>query len=413
MSLEAKLFYIDNDNSCSYEQLIARLNNTDRVITNLYRFNQLDFFVNLMAGIVADLDMVLLDNDFSESEVRSLCGSPYEINSICIPKLNLIGEVDLVERILNSSSKLKLFTSGTTGLPKSVVHSVAALTRNVKCDERFRGNTWGFAFNSTHMAGIQVFFQALINRNTIVNIFAKSKEQVYKSIEMFGITHISATPTFFRLLIPSPKSYPTVNQITFGGEKSDSFLHQKVRNIFPKASIRNVYASTEAGALFASKDDIFSIPENIKEKIRIVDGELFIHKTLLGTSSLFNDQYTWYGTGDKVEFLDDNLQHFRIVGRNSEMINVGGYKVNPNEVESRLREMSGIVESKVYGIPNSVLGNILCVDIVRSDSSITEVVIRNFLSETLQPYKVPRRVFFVNAISLSRTGKIERKNYEK
>ena len=407
------MFYIDTHKSCSYQELIVRLNNTDRVITNYYKFDQLDFFVNLLAGIVSGVDMVLLDSDFSEQEVESLHGSPYEETSIFIPRLSLTGNRDLVERVMKSPTKIKLFTSGTTGLPKAVEHSIFSLTRNVKQEERFRGAIWGFAYNPTHMAGIQVFFQALINCNTLVNIFELSKEHVYQSIEMFEITHISATPTFYRLLVPSLKPYPIVKHITFGGEKSDIILHQKVSEVFPEAKIRNVYALTEAGALFASKNDGFLIPDNIKEKIRFVEGELFIHKSLLGSSPSLDDGNPWYGTGDMVEFIDEGQQYFRILARNSEMINIGGYKVNPNEVEGVLRNMDGVRESKVYGVPNSVLGNILCADVVITETSIKESDIRRFLSDYLQNYKVPRKIFFKSTISLSRTGKMERRNVER
>ena len=406
------MFYADLHQSCSYSELINRLNATDKVVSNLYRFKELDFFVNLLSGLASGVDMVLLDNDFSAEEVEKVSGATYKENQIAISSLNLKGAEDLIQRVRTSSSHISLFTSGTTGVPKTIEHSVESITRNIKSDDRFRGNVWGFAYNPTHMAGIQVFFQAFFNGNTLVNIFGLGKQDILKSIEKFGISHISATPTFYRLLVPSSTTFPTVKQITFGGEKSDKALHQKVAEIFPEAKIRNVYASTEAGALFASKDDGLVIPEAMKEKIRIEEGELLIHKSLLGKASAFNDENAWYASGDMIEFLDEQEQVFRILARKSEMINVGGYKVNPNEVEAALRSMEGIQESKVYGMPNSVLGNILCADIVKADEAITEPDIKKFLASSLQSFKVPRKIFFKDAIALSRTGKIDRKNAE-
>jgi acyl-coenzyme A synthetase/AMP-(fatty) acid ligase len=406
------LFYADLHQSCSYSELIKKLNSTEKVVSNLYQYNEFDFFVNFLGGLLSSVDMVLLDNDFSAEEVEKVSGSPYKEIVCSISALELVDLDDLLVRVRKSSSKVCLFTSGTTGVPKTIEHSVESITRNIKSDNRFKESVWGFAFNPTHMAGIQVFFQAILNGNALVNIFGSSKQDIFKLIELYGISHISATPTFYRLLVPSEKAFPTVKQITFGGEKSDKLLHQKVSEVFPDAKIRNVYASTEAGALFASRDDGFVIPIGLTDKIKIEDGELIIHKSLLGNSSVFSHENPWYATGDMVEILNEQKQIFRIISRKSEIINVGGYKVNPNEVEMVLRSMKGIQESRVYGIPNSVLGNILCVDVVKSDQAVTESDIKNFLVSSLQSFKVPRRVFFKDTIALSRTGKIDRKNDE-
>jgi acyl-coenzyme A synthetase/AMP-(fatty) acid ligase len=407
------MFYIDQYQTCSFAELINRLNAIDKVVPNLHRFNVLDYFINLIAGVASGVDLVLLDNDFSLDEIEHLTGRTYKESEVLIPMLKLENFQDLVQRVINSPSTISLFTSGTTGKPKIINHSLDSLTRNIKIDKRFSGNVWGFAYNPTHMAGLQVFFQAFFNGNTIVNIFGLAKQDIFRSIKQYSITNISASPTFYRLLLPTIEIYLTVNQITFGGEKSDKLLHQKVQSVFPNAKIRNVYASTEAGALFASKDDSFVIPEEIKDKITVKDGELLIHLSLLGNIGEIHLGNPWYATGDLIEYTDENQLEFRILARKNEMINVGGYKVNPDEVESALRRMSGVKDCKVYGVPNSVLGNILCADIVLVDEIITEPDIKKFLASSVQNYKVPRKIFFKKSIPISRNGKIERKNANK
>lgn len=404
------MFYADLNQLCTYSSLISKINSTDKVISNLYRFTILEFYVNLLSGLAAGVDIVLLDNDFSSEEIEMLTGSKYDEKISPILSLKIVDLDDLICRVRSSSSKLTMFTSGTTGVPKMIEHSVESLTRNIKSDNRFNENVWGLAYNPTHMAGIQVFFQALFNKNTLVNIFGLSKQDIFDSIEKFSISHISATPTFFRLLVPSVSVFRTVKQLTFGGEKSEKAFHLKVLKIFPEAKIRNVYASTEAGTLFASTGDGFMIPEGIKEMVKIENGELYIHRSLLGKSNSFHDDMVWYASGDMVEFLDEDKQIFRILSRRSEMINVGGYKINPNEVESAIRNIDGIKESRVYGIPNSVLGNVLCADVVTLNKALSETDIKKFLTACLQSFKVPRKIFFKEEITISRTGKIERKN---
>lgn len=403
-------FYKDLNKSISYVELITRLNNTRKVVTNLYRYDSLDFFVNLLGGLLSNLDMVLLDNDFSNDELEKVCGSLYKEEKVEIKPLNLFNVQDLIQKIRKSNSRILLYTSGTTGFPKLIEHSVESITLNIKTDDRFKGNIWAFAYNPSHMAGIQVFFQAFLNENCLVNIFGLSKLNIFRLIDEMKISHISATPSFYRLLLPTESIFKTVKQITFGGEKSDKNLHQKMLAIFPMAKVINVYASTEAGALLGSKDDGFIIPLRLKDRIKIEDGELFIHKSLIGKDGQLHDGENWYATGDIVEFLDVFEGVFRILGRKSEIINIGGYKVNPNEVEEVIRSIVGINETKVYGIPNSVLGNIIVADIVREDVSITESEIKNYLSTKLQSFKIPRRLYFKDKISMSRTGKLDRKN---
>ena len=110
------------------------------------------------------------------------------------------------------------------------------------------------------------------------------RAEVYSKIERYQVTHISATPTFYRLLLPFEQSYPSVQRVTLGGEKSDNHLYENIHKIFPEAKINNVYASTEAGSLLVAKGDSFQIPISIRNKFMVVDNELLIHKSLLGKS---------------------------------------------------------------------------------------------------------------------------------
>ena len=75
------MFYADLHQSCSYSLLISKINSTDKVISNLYRFTILDFYVNLLSGLAAGVDFVLLDNDFSSEEIEMLTGSKYDRKS--------------------------------------------------------------------------------------------------------------------------------------------------------------------------------------------------------------------------------------------------------------------------------------------------------------------------------------------
>ena len=259
------------------------------------------------------------------------------------------------------------------------------------------------------MAGLQVFFQALFNQNLIVNVFNASRNEVYQLIERYSISHISATPTFYRLLAPSEKVYTSVRRVTLGGEKSDSRLYDFIHSVFPEAKINNIYASTEAGSLFAAKGDCFQIPDPLRNKFKVIDDELLIHYSLLGTSENFHLDGEFYHSGDLVEWVNANNGLFRFKGRVNELINVGGYKVNPIEVEAVINSLDGVTQSLVYGRANSILGNILCAEVQMEEGKVkTEREIRQYLIDRLQDYKIPRIIKFVDSFSLTRTGKLKR-----
>ena len=308
-----------------------------------------------------------------------------------------------------STSTITIFTSGTTGQPKQVVHSIDTLTRSVRIGDKYQGQVWAYAYNPTHMAGLQVFFQAFENKNTLVNVFNNRRKDVYQKLERHRITHISATPTFYRLLLPAEKSFDTVLRTTLGGEKSDSYLHEEICKLFPLAKINNVYASTEAGTLFAAKGEYFQIPEQNRTLFQVDDGELLIHHSLLGQSDSFNLDGEYYHSGDLIEWVDEQAGLFKFKSRKNELINVGGYKVNPSEVEGALNAIKGVLQSLVYGKVNSLLGNVLCAEVqLDKEGVLTELEIRRQLKEKLQDFKIPRRIKFVNTFSLTRTGKLKR-----
>lgn len=402
------IFLVNDEKTYTYADLIESLNTSNEYYP-LYKTSDVyAYFVNLIKALAAGKPLVLLDSDLNPAEIDGVDESRVNAEEE-ITTNTYVSMEEVVEAIRHSSSTITIFTSGTTGQPKKVVHTIDTLTRSVRTGDRYHGQIWAYAYNPTHMAGLQVFFQAFENLNTLINVFNKQRSEVYELIGRHGITHISATPTFYRLLLPYEKEYPTVLRVTLGGEKSDSHLYENISRIFPKAKINNVYASTEAGSLFAAKGDCFQIPEKIRDKFAVKDDELLIHKSLLGQSDSFQFEGDYYHSGDLIEWVDKEAGLFRFKSRKNELINVGGYKVNPGEVENVLLSMDGVRQVLVYGKSNSILGNVLCADIqLEPGSSLTDVDIKKTLRSQLQDFKIPRRIKFVEEMSLTRTGKLKR-----
>lgn len=404
-----RAFLVDKDNTYSYGDLLATVNADNQYYPYYQTHNLFHYFVNLVKALSSGKDIVLLDADMNPSELHSLDGSidlTKKIQAYVTPFSSL---PDLIEKLRGSSSHLTIFTSGTTGQPKKVVHNLETLTRSVRVGEKYANNVWAYAYNPTHMAGLQVFFQAFENVNMLVNVFNMSRNDVYSQIERYGITHISATPTFYRLLLPFEKTFQSVQRITLGGEKSDSHLCEMLHRLFPQAKINNVYASTEAGSLFAAKGDYFQLPEGMREKLKVVDDELLIHRSLLGESSSFQFDGDYYHSGDLIDWVDKEKGLFRFRSRKNELVNVGGYKVNPGEIEDALLKIEGVKQALVYGKANSILGNVLCADVqLENGCNLTELDVRKALISQLQDFKIPRRIKFVETLSLTRTGKLKR-----
>ncbi len=298
-----------------------------------------DYFKQIVLAALSGGSIVLADkapenikgksDSFLQGNLEEPCGADIS---------NLSGMEDILGKLKAAKNfSIGLFTSGTAGLPKMICHNFRSLARSVKIAPVHSEDVWAFAYAPAHMAGIQVFFQALMNANTIVNVFGLSRDDVLRAVEALNITHISATPTFFRGLLPPSKPLESVVRITSGGEAFDAKTIANLKKMFVRAKTANIYASTEAGSLLVSEGEFFKIPPEMKDAIKIEAGELLIHKSLLG-ESLSATGNPWFRTGDMVELAENGL--FRFVSRLDGIVNSGGYKVNPLEVEAALRSIS-------------------------------------------------------------------------
>lgn len=409
----SKIFYSDirAGRVVSYSQLVEDIQKYASYSPYCKSGDYYEVFLKIVTSLILGREVILLDADFSDAEVEKLVGNVDIYATESVTPVSILTEENFLELLTAKTEtwKITLFTSGTTGLPKKVSHSFNSIARQAKRSERHANDVWGFAYNPTHMAGLQVFFQALLNQNTIVRLFGLDSKEIISEINKNQITHISATPTFYRLLLPPTGVCSSVKRLTSGGEKFDEHTLGLLSSLFPNAKLTNVYASTEAGTLFASKGNEFCIKEDMKDKVCIREGELLIHKSLLAESASIQFDGDWYHTGDLIEVSCQEPLTFHFISRKTEMINVGGYKVNPTEVEECIRECKGVQDAFVYGKANRIMGNIIMGEVVREDESVTEKSIREELQQKLQEFKIPRIIKFVEHLNVTRTGKISRK----
>lgn len=317
-----------------------------------------------------------------------------------------------IEQVKQGTARIRLLSSGTSGSSKAITHSASSLLQSAKVSDRRRNDVWGIAYHPAHYAGIQLFIQAFFNRNSIVRLFGYSPDLIHQAIEKYQVTHLGGTPTQMKLLCGqgSENRHEAVQRVAMGGESIGPRVMQDVRRVFPNAKVTNHYALTESFATFVSEGDVFQVNEIDEHRVRIIDGQLALHQDLLAESVVSQTESEFYLTGDRVEIVGENPLRFRVLGRTTEVVNVGGYNVFPTEIEQLLLTITGVQAAKVYGVRNSVTGNILGCDLVHEPASpeLTVRGVREFLENRLPKYKVPRIIKIVSELQQTASGKIAR-----
>ncbi|AMV31850.1 Triostin synthetase I [Pirellula sp. SH-Sr6A] len=352
----------------------------------------------------------LLSNPPSWSGLTQSSDADRSDMAFLLPDGTFDGEA-LSSRVLASKSHIVLSTSGTTGDPKPIRQSIGNLARAVQISPKHGNDVWGLAYQPTKIAGIQVLLQALCNGNTLVNLFGLPVPTAREWIRRFQVSHLSATPTYFRLLAADTEAYPLVQAVTVGGEVADASIRARLGQLFPNARFRNVYASSELGTLFHSHGDSFLVPDSVRNSIRIQEQRLWVHQDLVAENLRSQCVDGFWDTGDSVEVLGDEPLQIRITGRRSDWINVGGMKVNPHEVETALCSLPGVLDARVFGVPNSVTGSLVAAELsIEPSSSLRVADVRQLLQGILPTHAIPRVISFREGLVISPTGKKERRS---
>lgn len=322
-----------------------------------------------------------------------------------------------------TTPSITILTSGTTGKPKAVEHTWQSLIRPVRKTDAARGTKWLLTFRPHLYAGLQVILQCLINRGTLAMPNEDSDaEAVAQLAARTGVEFASATPSYWRWLLTLAGeklgSIP-LRQITLGGEAVDQATLDALRATFPNARLVHIYATTELGRCFSVTDGLAGFPSRFLQEVsadgvemRIEDGELVVRSANAMSGydgdSTHAPQSKWFPTSDLVEVVDDRVT---FVGRMTDMINVGGNKVYPVEVETLIRSIPGVADARVYGEASSMVGELVKCDIVVQagfEPANVEAEIRKRTLAELTNYQRPRFISIVEEIPRTAAGKVKR-----
>lgn len=304
-----------------------------------------------------------------------------------------------------------LYTSGTTGQPKPVRHTMASLMRTVSHSTRSSQLRWGLLYDSTRMAGLQVVLQSLATGATLVAPPAEAAlAERIRDLTSEGVTALSGTPTLWRRILQLPTDGLELQQVTLGGEIADQAILNALRSRFPAARIAHIFASTETGAAFSVTDGKAGFPiEYLTDaphgiRLRVQDGRLLVHSPRVSLA----DADGFVDTGDAVEVVADRVL-FR--GRVSGVVNVGGSSVWPERVEDILRNHPEVSDAVVAGKENPLAGNVLVASVVLkpgADPKATKKDLRAWVRERAPGSHVPATIKVVDDLALGSTGKVQR-----
>ncbi len=383
-----------------------------------------------LAAAVAGLPLAIMSRDYCEEQVGTLCSeldidllineTPLQ-NHVCSRQLTLPKSSsyefskDLEDvKFLELDAELLIFTSGTTGRPRCVRYLWSDLLAQVGDRLAPDDERWLLAYKLNHFAGIQMLAHILSSQSCLVLADSTRVTDAVTMMVSHQVSHVSSTPTFWRFalaLLARERQLPQLRHITLGSEPVSEHLLEQLGTLFPSARIVHIYALTEAGSCISVSDGKAGLPASILRRseqaavrFRIVEDKLQV-KTQHGMLGYRNAPITeprtvdgWLATGDLVKIEQDRIL---FMGRESEIINVGGVKVHPLEVENIVAALPGVKLTRVYGQTNPIMGQIVAVELVLEDGFDAQAVESDVREacRSLPRHSMPRNVTIVDSIN--------------
>lgn len=315
---------------------------------------------------------------------------------------------------------LVLFSSGSTGEPKAMIHNLDNLVDSYQGKKIKNLNMLVFLMFD-HIGGLNTLLNTLAMGARIILPANRNPEYIAGLIEEHQVHILPASPTFLNMMlmakVQDKYNLKSLRMITYGTESMPESLLLKLRVAFPKTRLLQTFGTSETGIVQTSSRSSDSLEIKIdgpNTQYRIVEGELWL-KSKTQVMGYLNDSMEsftedgWFKTGDLVEELEGG--YLRIKGRSKEVINVGGEKVLPAEVESIVLEVEGVADCTVYGAKNVITGQIVAVQVVLEagvDKKEAKRFIRKYCKQKLDSYKVPAKFEFVEQTNFSERFKKKR-----
>lgn len=434
---ENKISIIYKNQTYTYLQLLLQIQKIEKNILPQIKKNEVVAIIGdysfesiaLLFVLYKNRNIIVPITSVAKSEIKEKIEESY-----CDKVVKIVDEKYFIENVViykekheiiktlqeKNSSGLILFSSGSTGKPKAMVHNFDNLINSYK-DKKEKSLNMIIFLMFDHIGGLNTLLNILSTGSSMIIPENRNPDDICKLIQDYKITVLPSSPTFLNLILMSNShnkyNLSSLKMITYGTETMPDSLLNRLKDIFPKVKFLQTFGTSETGiANTKSKasNSTFMKIEDLDLEYKIVENELWLKsKTqILGYLNSSMDSFTkdgWFKTGDLVETLDDD--YLKIIGRNKEVINVGGQKVLPSEVESIILSMKEIDDCMVYGEKNIITGETVVCDVVcKNEIQNIKVLIRKFCKDKLDNYKIPTKVNIVDKTNFThRFKKIRRK----
>ncbi len=307
---------------------------------------------------------------------------------------------DLIEKLReNGHAGLVLFSTGTTGRPKAILHDLTLFLKRFETPRPTLRTINFLLFD--HIGGINTLLHTLFNKGVIVAPESRTVDSVLETCRRFNVEVLPTTPTFLRMMLMSgavPDKVPSCLQlITYGTELMDQTTLNELCELLPNVDFRQTFGMSELGIVRVkseSRDSLFMQIGGEGVETRVVEKVLQIRSSsrmlgYLNAPSPF-DAEGWYDTKDVVEVKD---KYYKVTGRVSDVINVGGLKFMASEVERVALEYPDVALVKVLAKPNPITGQHVELFVQpRTAEELDRAALMDFLKSKLQSHMVPKRI---------------------
>lgn len=428
LRFDTKTAIIHNEKRYSYKELLCEIEAIKKhhlkdipqgsvvAILSDYSF----YSIALLLALYENKNIIVpitstLQSDTEEKIQESLTNYTIDINSgykIRATKQNATHPMieALQER---EQSGLVLFSSGSTGKPKAMIHNFESLVESYR-DKKEKSLNMILFLMFDHIGGLNTLLNILTMGATMIIPQDRNADKICKLLQDYEIRVLPSSPTFLNLIIMS-KAYERydlsrLRMVTYGTEAMPESLLSKLQSLFPKTKFLQTFGTSETGIINTSSlssNSTYMKLDDPNQEYKIVKGELWLRsKTqIMGYLNASMDSFSddgWFKSGDLVETAKDG--YIKIIGRSKELINVGGQKVLPNEVESVLLGIECVEDAMVYGEQNAITGQTVVCELVLNlplTSREAKKLIRKECKNRLESYKIPTKVKIVDKTNFS------------
>lgn len=311
-----------------------------------------------------------------------------------------IGSHEFIGQLREKShAGLVLFSTGTTGRPKAILHDLTLFLKRFETP-RPTLRTLNFLLFD-HIGGLNTLLHTLFNKGVVVAVEARTVESVFDTCRKYGVEVLPTTPTFLRMALISgvvpDRVPPCLKVITYGTERMDQPTLDALCKLLPDVDFRQTFGMSELGIVrvkSTARDSLFMKIGGEGVETRVVNTILQIRSEsrmlgYLNAPSPF-DADGWYDTKDVVE---EENGCFKVVGRISDVINVGGLKFMASEVERVALGFPNVSLVKASPKQNPITGQHVELTVQPTAQGLVDASeLMLYLKANLQPHMAPRRI---------------------